>query len=220
MSKHRLWVSILITATVTLIGTVTTAAERIKIKPATAVAIESLDTMRQLIEIQKNYREMGFESADELKRIKLGVPFEHYMVRLDELGEYDGKGAPGALLHPTSRATFPVMIDGSVKSSITVANKGDGLMAVAFGNSNKISLLVAARKAGASISQKAEPEHFLVDIPSMKLFFDGYYVNGELMLVSVLDDESFDLKAGEAMPAIEVFRRVAPAARRHTGMPG
>jgi hypothetical protein len=189
-------------------------------KEAVTVAPAALSTFRELVKQQKNYREMGLESVDELEKAALGDPFLIFTVRLDELGGYKDGQDPGTLLHQSTQVLIPILVEGKVRSSLTVASNAKGWGAVAFGGPNKINLLSHARAASMQATRLSLAEHFCVEIPGLRLVFVGHRSQGVLMLTPILDNPGFRLRAGVTLTAAEVFTATRSAAKAHQELPG
>jgi len=83
---------------------------RLPLKELQNKASESLATLSKLVTKQKNYREMGFESLNELKRMNIGEPLQVFIVRLDHLKEYKKGGDPNKMLSGGNHVIYPVLI--------------------------------------------------------------------------------------------------------------
>jgi hypothetical protein len=80
----------------------------------------------------------------------------------------------------------------------------------------------AVAGAQASIADKAkvpETRTFQVRSPAFSLVFVGYVDGGRLMLTPVVGTPRYDLSAGTAVAADQVFARVKPDAERDPGLP-
>ena len=186
-----------------------------------AVGATALSTFRALVKQQKNYREMGFESLDEIDRATLGDPLAVFFVRLDELGKYADGQDPGPLLHRRTQVMFPVLVGEAVRSSLTLGSGAKVWQPVAFGGPNKIRLLASTRAASSRNTKLTLAEYFAVEIPGLKLVFLGHRSpTGVLMLTPVLDNAAFKFKAGVTLPSAEVFAATRAAARSNRDLLG
>lgn len=185
-----------------------------------AVASAALLTLRDLARQQKNYRELGFESLDEMGKIAIGEPYQVFMVRLDELNAYTEGQDPNGLLHERKQFLYPVVIGDQVRSSITLASTPKGWEAASFGSPNRMKLLSKARALSIETTKLAPAAYFVVEVPGLKLVFVGYRAGGVLMLTPVLDDAAFKFQAGVAMAADKVFATIRVAAKSHMDLPG
>ena len=189
-------------------------------REATAVAQKALPTLRDLVRQQKNYREMGFESLDELDRIALGEPSSTYVVRLDELEAYKEGQDPAPLLHAANRVVYPVLVGSQVRSSITVGAAAKGWEVTSFGSPNHAKVLSRVRAASAESARIPSVSLFVVEVPGLKLVFVGYRADGRIVLTPILDDAGFQFKAGQPISADKVFQRIRVAAKSHRDLPG
>lgn len=186
-----------------------------------AAGSTALATFRALVKQQKNYREMGFESLDEIDRATLGDPLAVFFVRLDELSKYDDGQDPGPLLHRRTHVMFPVVVGETVRSSLTLGSGAKGWQPVAFGGPNRIRLLASTRAASSRSTKLTLAEYFAVEIPGLKLLFIGHHGNaGALMLTPVLDNAGFKFKAGVTMSSANVFAATRAAARSNRDLLG
>jgi hypothetical protein len=186
---------------------------------AASAATAGLATFRELVLKQKNFREMGFESAEELDRATLGQPLVSLMVRLDELGEYKLGTDPITLLHDAKQLMYPVLIDGRVRSSVTVTPNEKGWMATGFGSAGKASVAFKTRDMSARSAQLAPEAMALVEVRAMSLVFIGHLTSDVLVLTPLMDYPAFGLKAGAPVKAADVFVRLAPATRAYRDAP-
>ena len=188
-------------------------------REATAVAQKALPTFRDLVRQQKNYREMGFESLDELDRIALGEPSSTYVVRLDELDAYKEGQDPAPLLHAANRVFYPVLVGSQVRSSITVGATAKGWEVTSFGSPNHAKLLSRVRAESVEAARVPSGSLFVVEVPGLNLVFVGYRAEGRIVLTPILDDAGFQFKAGQPISADKVFARIRVAAKSHRDLP-
>lgn len=86
---------------------------------AAAGARQSLSALGELV-TEQNAQQLGFESPRQAASATLGQPFPAYLVRLDELRAWHPGASADALLKPLDRLIYPVLVDGKVRSSVTV----------------------------------------------------------------------------------------------------
>lgn len=179
---------------------------------ADAAAERALDTFAKLVD-ERNYRQMGFESPDEPKRATLGRALAERMVRLDRLREYAG-GPIDELLTDTGRVSYLVEVDGEVRSSLVVGNRGGSWQAVSFGGSNYAELVAAA--AGG---MDDAADLFELRVPALNVTFLATRRSGGLVLVPLIDNARYGYAAGQPIPAEEALSTLVEAAREHNGLP-
>ncbi len=175
-------------------------------------AERALETFAKLVD-ERNYRQMGFESPDEPERATLGRALAEHMVRLDRLREYTG-GPIEELLTDTGRVKYLVEVDGEVRSSLTVGNRGENWQAESFGGANYAELVAAAAR-GMDDSADA----FELRVPALNVTFLATRRDGGLVLVPIVDDAGYGFTAGEPIPAQEALSALVEAAREHNGLP-
>jgi hypothetical protein len=187
------------------------------LRPATEAAQRALATFARLAS-EENYRALGFDSREQVRSGKLGIPARGFMIRLDELREYGG-GDPTRLLHSADRVTFPVEVEGRTRSSITVALREGSWLAESFGASSYARLFTEARARLAEREGRPAAEILEVQVPALNVRFVGARRNGALVFAPVVDDARFGFKRGEPIPAEEALTKLVPAAKEHNGLP-
>jgi hypothetical protein len=200
-------------------GPAAPAPSPVAVEEATRVAEAALPTFRQLVEQQKNAREMGFESPAELERARLGVPLPVLLVRLDQLREYAPGQDPDRLLAAAPRVLYPIVVGERVRSSLAVIRTGKGLQASSFGAPTRATLVDRARAASVERTGLAPADHFVVEVPGLNLVFVGARREGRLLLTPAISDRLAGLEAGRTQPAEEVFAALVPAARAPADAP-
>lgn len=182
------------------------------------VAVKSLPDFSELVRKQGNFREMGFESADEVQKATVGAPLKIYIVRLDQLRKYEQGTKPESLLSDSRHYLYLLQVNNAVRSAVTVAETREGWKAVSFGKPTYARTVSKMRGTSAD-SPGATADLYVVQIPSFNLSFVGSRGEQGIMLTPVADDATFGFKAGAPMTADKVFEAVAPAARKHDGLP-
>ena len=179
-----------------------------------AAATEGLQTLRALVDDQ-NFRDLGFESKDEAATATLGEPLRVYLVRLDQLRDFQPEGDAGKLLTDTSEIIFPVLANGQARSSITVAQVDGKWTSAAFGGASLIKQIAKVRSGlppppgGASV---------FVKVPALNVYFVSQGGAGaEMMLTPLTDQPDYRLKEGGTVSAKEAFSALVPAAKAHDG---
>jgi hypothetical protein len=188
------------------------------VKETEAIASRSLDTLRQLVN-SGNFKNMGFESAEEAAGATLGEPIAVSMVTLEDLRAYQSGADPEKLLKPSDKVIYPVSLKDQVRSSITVQKTNEGWKTTELGRPNLAKLLTSALQRSSAANQVPANAHFAVQIPALNAYFTAYRANGKLMLTSVIDDAGLNLAAGKTLPAEEVFGALAPIAQKYNGLP-
>jgi len=192
-----------------------TRLESTAIEPAAA---KSLSIFVGLVN-SKNFKQMGFESVEEVRSAALEVPLKEYMVPLDRLQKFESSTDPRTLLNDTGQVTYPLKVGEQVRSSLTLANVKGEWKPVAFGDANLNKLYARIRDENSRTAGLQKSDYFIVRIPALNLFFLGYEREDRLMLVPILDDSAYGFRAGESIPARDVFVAVREAARQHDGLP-
>ena len=183
------------------------------------VASEALVTFNELV-TEENYTVMGFESLSEARAASLGEHLRVFMVRLDQLQKYQPGSDSNEILSGGDIVIYPVTVEEQVRSSIVVAKAKERWNATSFGGSNQVKMLTKVRKADSDSTGLPISSYFVVQVPSLNLYFIAHRADEVLMLTPLLDDPSYGFKAGFTMPADKVFEAILPAAKRHDGLPG
>lgn len=181
---------------------------------AQSAANQSLATFRKLVNAQ-NFKELGFESADEVANAALGQPIRTSMVKLDQLKAYKAGDDPNRLLSDLNKVYYPVTVQNNVRSAITVEEANGKWKATGFGPANLAKQIARAK----TVAGAAEADAILVHVAPFNLYFTGHRADGRLMLTPVSDYPSFNLKAGASLSADEVFRSLVPFAQQYNGLP-
>src|SRR5262245_11891040 len=179
------------------------------------VAAEALTRFAALV-TRENYRQMGFDSPEQVRSASLGPPMRQFSVGLDDLKKFDTGSDPSKLLAGADTLIYPVLAGDGVRSSITLQrDSAGGWRAVAFGAPIFTRAVWGARPR----SEAAGASPFIVRVPALNLFFLGTRRDGELMLAPVVDDPRLKFEKGVPVPAATVFAALVPLARAHNDLP-
>jgi hypothetical protein len=147
------------------------------------------------------------------------MPMSRYIVRLDELREYDAGEDPDLLFHRVPRVIYPVRADGKTRSSIELVYGRKGWTVAAFGGANRIRAVTAMRGATAQTEARDPATYFQVAIPSLNLTFIGTKKSGNFFLTPIADSAAYGFLKGTTLSAEDVLLAAAVAADQHTGLP-
>ena len=164
-------------------------------------ADDALTILRNLA--QDNYQLLGFTSPEEAQGATLGMPLDVMFVPLDQLREYSPEQSPDALLSDSRLVLYPVDVNNEVRSSVQVQGSDEGWTPAGFGSTTLIKAVTAI-----SPSQDA----FLVQVPSLGLYFVAQREDDSLMLTSLYDEPRFEFSAGRPLDASQVFEAIQSAA--------
>ncbi len=178
---------------------------------AQSAATQSLASFRKLINNQ-NYRDLGFESPDEVANATLGEPLPILVVRLDQLREYRQGTDVNSLLNQSNEVNFPVIASNQVRSSVVVEQVNGRWQTGTLGNGALAKHIAAVRKArtGAEgVTQQA-----LVHVKALGIYFVGERgTDNQWTLTPLVSESGLNLAAGRAVRAEEVLTRLAVAAK-------
>ena len=174
---------------------------------AQAAANQSLTTFRQLVNNQ-NFKDLGFESADEVSKAALGQPIKILVVSLNQLLRYEPGSNPSTMLTDFHQMHYPVVVNEQVRSAVMVDQVEGKWKAGTFGASKLAQLIGAARKAASS------PDDSVVQVPTLGLYFLAHTEENRMTLTPLADYSDFGIRGGSAMPAEQVFAALQPVAKR------
>lgn len=136
-------------------------------------ATNALASLKHLLTEGQNFRDMGFDNLEQLDQARLGEPASVYTVGLDDLRDYTPSSDPQALLIDTKRMVFPVVVDGSGRTLITVEHNDGKWHAVSFGDQRVARNLVRVREDKSSDQGVPTSNYFLVQVNALFLTFLG-----------------------------------------------
>lgn len=187
-------------------------------KQAFQIGAQSLSAFQSVV-TSKNYQQMGFKSAGEVKSARLGVPLPVFMVRLDDLRAYKSGIDPHTLLRDLDRVVFPVLVNDEVRSSVTIEKRNGRWQGTGFGAPKFALAFESARQVSASANSVPPLAHAMVHVAALNRHYLAHRSNGRLMLTTIADDPILRLRAGRTIPADQIFLALAPIARTHDGQP-
>jgi hypothetical protein len=185
---------------------------------ADKAAAQSLKTFRKLIS-EQNYKQMGFESLEEAQNATLDNAIQDYAVDLASLKEYRSGDDPTKLLLQTRSLVYPVLVNGEVRTSMTIAYRERVWKAQSFGRSNFMRLVANQLAAQSKTQNLTRNDFFIVRVPAFNLIFLGFRVDRKFMLSPVINSTEYDLSAGTPMPADIVLTKLRTAARSYDDLP-
>ena len=177
---------------------------------AQSAANASLVVFRKLVTNQ-NYRDLGFESADEPGSSTLGTPLPVVFVRLDQLREYREGTDLNTVLGQSNQTNFPVMVRDQVRSSVVV-EQVDGKWKMGTLGNGALAKQIAAVRPGQA-APGGSTQQALVHVGALGFYFLGERVDNKWTLKSLSDNPDLDMAAGRAVPAEQVFMRLGPIAK-------
>ena len=177
---------------------------------AQSAATASLAAFRKLVNNQ-NYRDLGFESAEEVGSSTLGTPLPVVFVRLDQLREYREGTDLNDILGQSNQINFPVLAQDQVRSSVVVEQVNGRWKMGTLGN-GALAKQVAALRGGQTVAGSST-QQALVHFGALGIYLLGERTDNKWTLKSLTDNPDLNLAAGRAAPAEEVFMRLVPIAK-------
>ena len=178
---------------------------------AQTAATQSLTVFRKLVNNQ-NYKDLGFESPDEVANATLGQPLPVMFVRLDQLRQYQPGTDVNSLLGQSNEVNYPVLANNQVRSSVVVQQVNGRWKTGTLGNGGLAKHIADARKARTGA--EGAGQQALVHVGSLGFYFLGERnSDNKWTLTPLVSNPYLNLAAGRAVPAEEVFSRLATAAK-------
>jgi hypothetical protein len=187
---------------------------RTSVTESQAAAASGLAEFKRLVN-SKNFQSYGFQSEKEAASASLGQPVVAFLVRLDQLREYQPSGDATRLLTGGDKVLYPVVADGRVRSSIIIDKGSGSWKAASFGGPQLIQRLTQARDRVSPQGAQTIAVEFL----ALNAYFLGEFRGSDLFLTPLADQPEFNLKAGTTEQASRVFSQLVPAARAYNGLP-
>jgi hypothetical protein len=192
--------------------------EQVLIGPANEAAKKALRASAALV-TKENFKAMGFDNPDQVRTARVGTPVEQFTIGLDDLQRYEPGADLSGLLHRTERLTYPVLVQGRTRSSLTLRRQDNRWEVESFGSPNYARLLNELRGRLVAESNRSPLEYFEVRVPALNVAFLGHVQDGGLFLTPVFDTPRFEFKRGVTLSAEEVMTAIVPAAREHNRLP-
>lgn len=183
-----------------------------------SAAARGLETFRQLI-TNDNFKDLGFESAEDVKNASLGEPRHVFAVGLDQLKGFTAGGDANRMLMDANQELYPVMVREQARSSISVEQRDGKWRATSFGDPGLSRQVAQASRSLAASNQRIEGPPIVVRVLPFNLYFLGHRTENRLMLTPLHDYANFNLKAGATAPADDIFGALVQAARDYNGLP-
>ncbi|UCG61203.1 MAG: hypothetical protein JSV52_12885 [Candidatus Zixiibacteriota bacterium] len=196
--------------------------DKLPLETVKSIATEALPVFSELV-TKDNFEAMGFESLDDVKNVTLSdaePPLQVFMVRLDHLKEYRAGDDVNPLLTGGGLAYYPVTINGQVAAAVGVEKMNEKWEATSVGDAALIKMFTSVRRESMDSTRLDANAYFVVWVAALNLHFVAYRADNSLMLIPVQDDDAYEFRSGEAMPAERVFEIILPAAQAHDGSPG
>ena len=168
-----------------------------------------LDAFRELTQ-GENAASLGLRPG-EGANATLGQQYEVFTVGLDQLRQYRPGTPAASLLQSSPNVVFPILVNGQVRSSMTITRTEHGYVASEIGGGGMIQ--ATARAA------ERTPGDFLVRVPALGLQFVGRREGERVMLTLTTPDPRLKLQPGAATPAEQVLPQLVPIAQAYNGEP-
>lgn len=160
----------------------------------------------------RNSKALGFATPTEAQRAELSSPMSDFIIGLDTIRKFRPGTDPMSLLRSTGLVVYPVLVEGTVRSSVTMKKQGSEWKAVAFGAPGLSGALKSSRDKVLARANVRSENTFQVRIPAFHLTFVGHVDNGHLMLTPADGYSQYGFEAGTTLAAEDVLSRLQPEA--------
>ena len=181
-----------------------------------AAAAAAMSTFAGLV-TEANVSRMGFPDVGAVRKARVGVPFADFMVDLPRLAAFRAGTDPVSLLRPTQMVVYPLQATGGGQSSITLAHREGGWVAVSFGSPARTDALVRTREEMARRQEGRLGSYFQVRVAPLNLLFVGHLNGTELTLTPAFGAAEYGLASGRTVAASAIFARLSEVAARDRG---
>ena len=181
-----------------------------------AAARRGLEVFRAMTQRKSFAQSLGLDAPAQASDLRLGPPLQAHWVRLDRLQQFRPGNDAEKLLEPVHEIIYPIIAREQLAYSTTVSFSGVKNNWEASGWSPADLL----RRLDQLEQYKTSKSSFLVKIPALNLIFLGDRLRGQLMLIPIADSPRFNFKAGQTLPAEDVFEKLVSAAKSRDNRPG
>jgi hypothetical protein len=170
-------------------------------------ALEECTKLKSLIS-PANSKLLGFDTAQDVIRTRIGKPIDIYTIGLDKLRTYQPGDPVAPLIKQLDSRLYPLSVEDRVRSSLVVSRiQGtDAFTGTAWGLVKLIELVTKYKKVDSD---------FIVWIPALNLHFLGNRPDETLMLTPLATRKLYGMKEGVPVQAAVVFALLAQQAREH-----
>lgn len=165
----------------------------------------------------------GFHSTNEIAKATNAGPLMIYIIPLDRLRDYHPGDDTRALLEPSSRVIFPLLVGTNVRSSISfrVNTTANSVSGVKFGQRRLIRELMQTYRSILPSDLLPGSTPFIVEIPLFDIWLVGYVdPQDKVVLLATIDlpIQPMTLNRGQRVSEEALFR-LAVMARQYNGLP-
>lgn len=184
---------------------------------------EGIARLIQLAKNEKAALRLGFAKAPVAADLTVLQPWQEAVVRLSELKGYQGPD-PKPLVKRLDRLTFPILVQGKVRSSMTLTKLKGVWRATAFGAAPLMRALVRARiQAAKAVGPKQAPllkagraaRYTIVQVTGLNQYFVLAEGPADVYLIPISDGR-FGAR-GAPQPLKAVIAKLVSDAQQHRG---
>lgn len=172
-------------------------------------AMKQIERLKQL---SPDYMKQIGISRSEFNQIKLGKPFQIYMVGIGDIKYLEEDQDPCTYLIDLKKQIFPVNVGTLLKTSISIKYRKGEWKPSSIGKT-EIHTLEKARKEVFQSNTLYTSSPFAVRIPAMYMVFLGHYndtARKELYLTPIHPHPHYTFTLLKSKPAYEVFKELRP----------
>jgi hypothetical protein len=145
----------------------------------------------------------------------VGSPIQVAEVPLDRVAAYDRIRSVSSQVRPLSGLIVPIRFADSTYAGVFLKAAGSRYVPVGLGEPNQTRLVVAALEVAAKVHRVAADSLALLRIPGLFLSFIARQSSGGLLLTSIEDEPTYQLRAGEEIRSEALLARLKPFAQFH-----
>jgi len=181
---------------------------------AAAAAGASIATLANVVALNPSGKR-GFTSSSEVTSSTLGDGLPVQLVGLSTLAGFARGQDTTALSIDKHEVLYPIMVAGTVRSSVTVQQGANGnWQAVKFGSASVASSSHAAGLTIAAAHTADAGTLALLEIPAVHVYLLSHTNRGVHMVTPLFDIPGTSYKAGVTQKAADVFAALRPLAAK------
>lgn len=173
---------------------------------------EALALLEGLIE-DSHAVDLGFDTTSQVAAAELGTPIELHYVHFGSLQAHDNTQPASSLLVDGEERVYPVLVNGEVRSSVSLTRQGANWAVASLGNPAYTTAFHELRAEHAAQSGRDLDSYSLVAIPSINQLYVAHTADDELMLTSVFDHTTFAVEAGATRTGGDLFASLSETAQ-------
>ena len=197
--------------------------------PSSEAASKGVETFKLLVD-EDNFRQMGFESLEEVDNIELAEFIPVATLSLNKLKTFKKGDLPAslvdnyepgdgrdALVDKVDEVIYPVLVDGEVRSSLVVTRGRDGWQVTSYGDDAFVKAMREVEDTIIADKELTYSDFSVAEVPAMYVAFTAYREDETLMLTPIYDSQEYDFKAGKTEPGEDLLVKLSDFAQDYDG---